>query len=193
MDGSLRQDNWISDEQTASLPELQTPRLNLRALTMSDAAFIAREAGKPAVARMTTMIPSTYPSLAAEGFIMMMNAAVHSRGDRVRIVTSRAGTRLGMIGLHPRDDGSWELGYWFTRIASGVGYATEAGEAVLEEARSLCIGPIQSGHFQDNPQSGRVLMKLGFKPTGEDVDVYSLGRAQKVACTRMTLSASACV
>lgn len=186
MDGSISSDEWIRSA-SGGLEPLQTPRLNLRALRMDDAEFIATHAPKPEVARMTVMIPAVYPGLAAEGFILIMNASERSRGDRVRMVTSRAGSRLGLVGLHPRNDKTWEFGYWYTKSASGVGYATEAGQAMLDEAKRDQIGPVVSGYFKDNPLSGRVLKKLGFVETGEREMAWSLGRLENACCIRMAL------
>jgi RimJ/RimL family protein N-acetyltransferase len=72
-----------------------------------------------------------------------------------------------------------ELGYWIARRHWGRGFATEAGRAVLETARhSLRLKRLGASHFLDNPASGRVLEKLGFKPTGRIVPHYSAGRGE---------------
>jgi RimJ/RimL family protein N-acetyltransferase len=42
-----------------------------------------------------------------------------------------------------------------------------------------CYGRILSGHFADNPASGRVLEKLGFRPTGP-MRQFSLARGEDV-------------
>ena len=45
--------------------------------------------------------------------------------------------------------------------------ATEAGRALIAIARdTLRLKRLVAGHFIDNPASGRVLEKLGFRPTG---------------------------
>ena len=73
---------------------------------------------------------------------------------------------VGGIGLTP-DERGHEFGYWLTPDAWGRGYATEAGRAVLDAGRhALGIRQVHAGHFVDNPASGRVLTKLGFRPTG---------------------------
>lgn len=59
------------------------------------------------------------------------------------------------------------LGYWIAREHWGRGYATEAARALLCVAASLGHRRIAARHFVDNPGSGRVLAKLGFRPTGE--------------------------
>ncbi|MBA4049103.1 MAG: GNAT family N-acetyltransferase [Sphingomonas sp.] len=93
-----------------------------------------------------------------------------SRPDEVsRLILAHDGghTRLvGGIGIHPDGD-AHEFGYWLTPDAWGRGYATEAGRAMLGLARyAMGLKRLTSGHFIDNPASGRVLAKLGFRPTG---------------------------
>ena len=78
---------------------------------------------------------------------------------------------IGGIGVADRakeQEGSdAELGYWIVPSHWGRGFATEAGHAVVAAARdSLRIDQLVSGHFIDNPASGRVLRKLGFAATG---------------------------
>ncbi len=46
---------------------------------------------------------------------------------------------------------------------------------------SLRLPKLVSGHFTDNPASGRVLEKLGFRPTGRLARRYSAGRKAWVA------------
>ncbi len=48
---------------------------------------------------------------------------------------------------------------------------------MLANARdSLRLPRLVAGHFTDNPASGRVLQKLGFRPTGITRGRYSAGR-----------------
>lgn len=92
---------------------------------------------------------------------------------------------VGTIGIGRRPDSEFELGYWIARPYWGRGYATEAGRAVIEMARkSLRLKKLSAGHFVDNPASGRVLEKLGFRPTGEIVGRYSAGR-REIARSRL--------
>ena len=96
---------------------------------------------------------------------------------------------VGAIGLHPAEGGgAHELGYWLTPAAWGRGYATEAGRQVVEIARdALGLRRLVAGHFADNPASGRVLAKLGFRPTGQVVQQYALSRGTEVPCVRVAL------
>lgn len=87
------------------------------------------------------------------------------------------GARLiGACGIHPGEH-AVELGYWIAREFWGQGFATEAGRAVLRVARVLGHARVHAQHFTDNPASGRVLRKLGFKPTGTRGALRSPGRA----------------
>ena len=79
-------------------------------------------------------------------------------------------------------DGQHELGYWIARPYWGLGFATEAGRALVDNARqSLRLNRLVSGHFIDNPASGRVLAKLGFRPTRTELR-YSAGRGAEAPC-----------
>ena len=80
---------------------------------------------------------------------------------------SGTGTKLvGCAGLAHHGE-NVHLGYWIAREHWGQGYATEASRAVLGLAAALGHRRIMARHFTDNPASGRVLAKLGFRPTGE--------------------------
>ncbi len=90
---------------------------------------------------------------------------------------------IGTVGFGRRPTGETEFGYWIARPHWGRGYATEAGRAALELARdSLRLGKVSAGHFLDNPASGRVLEKLGFRPTGTVAPRYSAGRGEAAQC-----------
>jgi RimJ/RimL family protein N-acetyltransferase len=91
---------------------------------------------------------------------------------------SATGAKLiGSIGLGLHGD-DVELGYWIGRNWWGQGFASEAARAVLPLARALGHRRIVGSHFADNPASGRVLAKAGFRPTGRRSLRYSAGRGE---------------
>ena len=93
---------------------------------------------------------------------------------------------IGGIGLAARGN-DLELGYWIVPSHWGLGFATEAGQAVVAMAReTLRIDRLVSGHFIDNPASGRVLDKLGFTVTGRELRA-SAARAGETPCITMAL------
>ncbi len=82
---------------------------------------------------------------------------------------------IGSIGFG-QAGGQAELGYWIGREHWGRGCASEAARAVLRLAAALGHRRVVAGHFVDNPASGRVLRKVGFRSTGEVRQRFSLGR-----------------
>lgn len=99
----------------------------------------------------------------------------------ITLPTSAEPARLiGCIGL-AQDRDAVELGYWLGREHWGKGYASEAARAVINVARALGHKRLVAGHFIDNPASGRVLRKAGFRPTGQIHQRFSLARGTEVA------------
>ena len=95
----------------------------------------------------------------------------------VTLPTSEGSELIGCTGFAPGDAGV-ELGYWIGRPYWGQGYATEAARAALSLARTLGHRRVVASHFEDNPRSGRVLAKLGFRPTASKVLRFSQGRGE---------------
>lgn len=88
---------------------------------------------------------------------------------------------VGGCGLTPAEDGEGvELGYWIARPYWGLGFATEAASALVHAGRALGHQRIRARHAVDNPASGRVLRKLGFRPTGDFARIHSKGRGEDV-------------
>ena len=159
----------------------RTKRLTLRPAWPEDAAAIARAIGHEAVVRMLAKAPWPYCLADAEAFTARRDQA----GEASFLILSHEceyPRLVGGIGLAP-DDYGHELGYWLAPDAWGRGYATEAGQAVVAIARhALGLKRLHSGHFLDNPASGRVLHKLGFRPTGAVKGRYSAGRDAIAPC-----------
>lgn len=161
----------------------RTERLTLRPGWAEDAPQLARAAGHEAVARNTSRMPWPYALGDAEAFLRTQQTprtpsllVFAHEGDGIRLV--------GGAGLHRSDAGAHELGYWITPDAWGRGYATEAARAVLAIADTLRIPEVSACHFVDNPASGRVLRKLGFRPTGEQVLAHCRARGGEVPALR---------
>jgi RimJ/RimL family protein N-acetyltransferase len=166
--------------------EIETQRLRLRPVRMSDARCVARLAGDVQVARNVASIPVPYLDCAAEGWIMTLNARKPLGEEFVFAIEDEAHGLIGTIGAHKGGHAKaagFEIGYWIGRPYWGQGYATEALRGFVSEARVL--GPLEAGHFVDNPASGRVLEKGGFAYTGETQNFFSLGRGAKAPVRRM--------
>lgn len=108
---------------------------------------------------------------------------------RFLITRARDAALIGCIGMDRSDafeDGA-ELGYWIARQHWGLGYATEAGRAVLQIAATLGYKRVMAMHFLDNPASGRVLEKLGFEPNGKISRRHSCARGEEVLAREFEL------
>ncbi|NWH08459.1 MAG: GNAT family N-acetyltransferase [Alphaproteobacteria bacterium] len=160
---------------------LTTSRLLLRPFTLDDAGDVARLANNWKVASMLTRMPHPYRHEDAAEFLNMRVKDADHEGSHVFAITS-AGELMGATGIHLRDNGAFELGYWLAERFWGEGYATEGVGRLVEFAfADLEVGQLVAAHFFDNPASGRVLRKLGFKPAGE-VERFSLARGTAVLC-----------
>ena len=146
----------------------RTSRLLIRPAWPEDAAAVAAAIGHEAVVANLAMVPWPYTEADAAEFLATPETPTNL--FRVVLAHEGGGVRLvGGIGLHTRG-AERELGYWFAPTAWGRGYATEAARAMVDIARhALGLKRIVSAYFLDNPASGRVLAKLGFRETAREM------------------------
>jgi RimJ/RimL family protein N-acetyltransferase len=143
----------------------RTERLLLRPGWREDAPALAEAIGDFAIVGKLAHAPWPYGLADAEQFLSqeagpLPNLLIFAR-------TKGAPRLVGGIGLG-QSDGGVELGYWIARPYWGLGFATEAAQAVVDIAdRGLRLPHLYAGHFADNPASAHVLRKIGFEPTGE--------------------------
>ncbi len=157
----------------------RTERLLLRPGWPEDAAAVHAAIDDEAIVRNLGSAPWPYRHEDAVQFLDLPRPVLHPNFLIFRR-TSGAPLFVGSIGFGHMEDGNLEIGYWIARNQWGHGYATEAGHAVLENARSLGHLEMQAEHYVDNPASGKVLRKLGFRPTGRTEPRFSKGRGAKV-------------
>ena len=142
---------------------MRTKRLKLRDLTPRDAKRIAALAGDWDIARMTGRIPYPYTVDMAREWITELED-----GERVLGISHRF-SLVGVCGFVPDGNGSADIGYWIGKPWWGRGFATEAAEAVISHCfNELGLARVTCGHFHDNPASGKVIAKLGFRYIGTD-------------------------
>ncbi|HMB69062.1 MAG TPA: GNAT family N-acetyltransferase [bacterium] len=149
-------------------PQLETDRLLLRELRLTDAPTVQRLAGDERIAR-TTFVPHPYEDGLAEEWIRSQ-ARDYRDGKLVNfgVVHLGEGGLIGSIGLvlQPRHRRA-ELGYWIGVPYWGRGYCTEAARAVVRWGfRELDLHRVTAPHFGSNPASGRVLEKIGMRKEG---------------------------
>ena len=88
-------------------------------------------------------------------------------GMSFAVIDRETGEVIGVAGLNPFADGSYELHYWIHSRYAGKGLATEASRALLDwGGRSLGATRFTLWAGRDNAASRRVAEKLGFVHTG---------------------------
>jgi RimJ/RimL family protein N-acetyltransferase len=143
---------------------ISTQRLLLRAPALGDARAIGLLAGDYDVASMTGTIPHPYSEEMAVDWIESLQA-----GDEgVAFAVDLDGELIGCVGYRATDKTHAEMGYWIGKPYWGMGYATEAAQALILYAfEKERFDYLTVGHFKENPASARVIVKLGFEPSGE--------------------------
>src|SRR5690606_6543562 len=152
-----------------------------------DAPALAVALADIGISRMLTRVPHPYTLDDATAFLSRPTSM--DCPSMLMFARTRGQPRLvGGIGLARNDAGAVELGYWIDRPYWGLGYATEAGRAVVDMAfEGLRLESLDAGHYLDNPASARVLAKLGFKSTGRIADLHSQARGRAAPCQQMRL------
>jgi RimJ/RimL family protein N-acetyltransferase len=166
-----------------------TERLLLRPGWSEDAPALFRAIADEGIVRNLAQAPWPYRLADAESFL------ARTRGPRdgtslIFLRTGGAPRLVGGIGFGPMEGRAplLEFGYWIARRYWGLGIATEAGRALIANARdTLRLKRLDAGHFVDNPASGRVLAKLGFRPTGVTRSRFSAGRGAEAPCREFVL------
>jgi RimJ/RimL family protein N-acetyltransferase len=146
---------------------LHTERLILRPPGRQDLGYIVPFLGDFSVSRNLARAPHPYTEKDGRDFLLFAARGWVTGSDfPFAILLKNARVCIGMCGVHPSRN--WEFGYWIGRPYWGRGYATEAARAVTSFAFGKGAEKLTAHWFHDNPASGRVLQKLGFKTMGEE-------------------------
>lgn len=168
---------------------LRTQRLVLRPPLPHDAPQIAERIGVKAVAWNLGRAPFPYQLSDAQDWLERVPKGWVEDTAYVLLITHAEHGVIGCVGLDLKPMDVWEIGYWLGQDWWGQGYVTEAAQAVMDWAETeMEIQQFASGHFTDNPASGRVLKKLGFDPCGE-VELFGQARGRKSPALRYTKGA----
>lgn len=166
---------------------IHTKRFLLRPIAEADAPVFAKLCNDETIARNTARIPHPYTLEDAVAFTRVISGAFKA-GKELAFAVCRNDEIVACCGVSVDHD-KFELGYWVAATARGDGVATEAARAVAHFSfEKLGAATIEAGHFTDNPASGRVLEKTGFRYTGERKMQHSLGRGGEDDSLRMRLA-----
>jgi RimJ/RimL family protein N-acetyltransferase len=168
----------------------RTERLLLRPGWAEDAPALARAIADEAIVRNLALAPWPYGLEEAKAYLEAPKDPVLPSFLLFRR-TDGEPELVGGAGFGRTPAGGVEIGYWIARAHWGHGYALEAGRQLIDIARTLGLPRLEAGHFVDNPASGRVLEKLGFRPTGRTVPRHSCARGGEVPCRLFTLKLAA--
>ena len=149
---------------------MQTDRILLRHWRKSDAEALFKYASDPDVGSRAGWPPHK----SVEESLEIIHA-VFNNDTTWAIEWKETGEAIGAIGYGPSCDcklpareGEPITGYWIAKPYWNQGICTEALALMIEHIRDMTdIPSLISGHFIDNPASGRVMEKCGFVPTGE--------------------------
>ncbi|WP_223477398.1 GNAT family N-acetyltransferase [Oricola indica] len=159
-------------------PVLVTTRLVLRPPHRDDVEDLAAIANNRQIAEMTSRMPYPYRESDAEVFLEGCLTGEHE-GYIYAITLADTGHLIGFAGLEIRDrSGGFEVGFWLGEAYWGHGYATEAANALVDQAfRSTDAERIHAVCRTVNPGSRNVIAKCGFSFVGlDEIDSLTAGR-----------------
>lgn len=152
-----------------TLPDLRTPRLLLRKVTLRDAQDIYEYSSDPEVVKHVLWDVHTSVS-DSRGYIRYMQRK-YRLGEPCSwgIEHLESGKLIGTIGYMwwQQENSSVEVGYSLSRAFWNHGYMTEALGAVLDYSFDvLHLHRAEAQHEVDNPASGAVMKKAGMRQEG---------------------------
>ena len=150
---------------------METDRIILRPWRDSDAEVLYRWASDPDVGPRAGWAPHKSVEESLEIIRTVFNDAFHTWAIELKAT----GEAIGAMGYGPScecnlpvREGEPLIGYWVAKPYWNQGICTEALRLMLDHIRETTdIQSLISGHFVDNPASGRVMEKCGFVSTGE--------------------------
>ncbi|MBQ8094715.1 MAG: GNAT family N-acetyltransferase [Clostridia bacterium] len=151
------------------LPQLETERLILRRIRMSDADDIFAYSKDPEVARYVLWDAQTDIREARQYCRSMIRQYRLDEPSSWGIIERFSGHLIGTIGYMSFDEHnhSTEVGYSLAHWKWNQGIMTEAlGEVIQYTFSSMDINRIEAQHETENPASGRVMEKCGMHKEG---------------------------
>ncbi|MES9823758.1 MAG: GNAT family N-acetyltransferase [Candidatus Thiodiazotropha endolucinida] len=149
---------------------LETPRLRLRPVELTDAPSIQKAASAREIADTMISLQHPYPPGEAERYVTRQHAEREAgRSVTFTIEFKAEGLFCGLVELRDieREHSQGELSFWLAVEAWGQHYMSEVIQAVVQYGFvDLGLNRLYAFHMLRNPASGRVLVKNGFKQEG---------------------------
>ena len=153
----------------SKIPQLETDRLILRKMLVSDAADMYEYARRPDVTKFLTWNP--HPNQTYTRNYLEYVATKYATGNFYdwAVIEKVSGHMIGTCGFTRFDfqSNGAELGYVINPDYRGQGYAPEAAEAVMKFAfDELGVVRLEANYMEGNLASRRVMEKLGMTYEG---------------------------
>ncbi|MDD5417332.1 MAG: GNAT family N-acetyltransferase [Candidatus Nanoarchaeia archaeon] len=148
---------------------LESERLILRPVKLSDADAVYEHAKHRVISRYTSNIPYPYPKESAKPFLRKCLKKLKDNEEYTfAMVPKNKKTLIGIVSLHLKwENKRAELGYWLGKKYWGNGYMPETVKTILDFGfNKLKLNKIYARAFVVNSASKRVLEKSGFKKEG---------------------------
>jgi len=151
-------------------PVLETLRLQLRPVELSDTLEIQKAAGIREIADTMISLPHPYPEGEAERYISKKQQEREAGISVTFIIEEKVGKRFcGVIEVRDIDNehSLGELSFWLVKDVWGQGYMSEVVQALVRYGfEVLSLNRLYAYHMLRNPATGRVLEKNGFRQEG---------------------------
>jgi RimJ/RimL family protein N-acetyltransferase len=159
---------------------ITTDRLTLRPARAGDGKAITAYVNDPRIYEKVARIAPGQTLQVTQAWLQAVERD-RARGLHHLFAIDIGGAFVGLVGAHTSHVGEpFEIGYWLAPEAWSRGIATEAAGALIAWLEKIGQGGCYtSGYFADNPASGRVLEKTGFRETHR-APVFCLGRGCEI-------------
>ena len=174
---------------------MENDRILLRPWLESDAPALFKYASDPEVGPRAGWPPHKSVEESLEESLEIIRTVFRDATCSWAIVLKETGEAIGAMGYGPScqcnlpaREGEPLIGYWVGRPYWNRGICSEALRLMIDHIRQTTeIKSLISGHFIDNPASGRVMEKCGFVPTGETVVDPDQGSDTPIRVLRLEL------
>lgn len=152
--------------------KLETKRIKLRKLKISDAEFISQCSRNREITRYTLIAPPPYGIKEARQFIRGIQKKIKRKKALEWGIELKENKELKLIGMVLLNDLDFKnknanIGVWLVKKYWGKGLANESLKLILDFGfKELNLERIQAKILHENIRSQKLLKKIGFKYEG---------------------------
>ncbi len=169
----------------SKIPTLETERLILRKMLVSDAGDVYDYSRRQEVTEFLSWTP--HPDQGYTADYLRYLGQRYAVGDYFNwaVVEKKSGRVIGSCGFTRFDyaNDAGEIGYVFNPDFCGQGYATEAVREVLRFGFvALKLHRIEAKYLRGNDRSAALLARIGMQPEGEHRQALLIKGAYRTVC-----------